>query len=133
MKKTVLLILILFSTCFITCDNSNDNILQNYDPDCTISGIPNGRENIPWIRDTIQTARQVMEKEGYLLFFNLYKAELEGQDIILFNGGDVAYFTAAYSTQGEMLELTNKEYNYLIDNWNLWVWFVQPNDLYKKD
>ena len=74
-----------------------------------------------------------MEKEGYLLFFNLYKAELEGQDIILFNGGDVAYFTAAYSTQGEMLELTNKEYNYLIDNWNLWVWFVQPNDLYKKD
>lgn len=66
----------------MACDDEEDVYKRPaYEPYRAICGIENGRENIAWIRDTIQTAKDSFKEDKTMLFFEIYKAELNGMTL----------------------------------------------------
>ncbi|HIX86673.1 MAG TPA: hypothetical protein H9848_08740 [Candidatus Parabacteroides intestinigallinarum] len=130
MKKLLFLSLLFSIVPFMACDDEEDVYKRPaYEPYRAICGIENGRENIAWIRDTIQIEKDRFKEDKTMLFFEIYKAELNGNDVVLFMApSDVLYYTHAYSCQGELLDLTQDEHDYLIENHSSWSCLFDVSD-----
>ena len=103
MKKSIIILSVLFSLPFVACDDDNNDF--PYNPNYEICGVSNPVENLEWLKEK--------------LIIELYAKEFQGQDyLLIFNSVSSSFLYDIYDCQGNELDVDSNMYKELLNSFH---------------